>query len=125
MDNVNEDGSSPMKKLIQVAPDVAEFVMDRCIEESRHARNHKDFSVTFDFRYIDLDPKKKIGSQTCLEAVTMANYNREKLLSHDLTRRLISHKWGRLGRPVYYFTLLTYLLFVACVTSVVVIERDK
>eukprot|EP00112_Aurelia_sp_Birch-Aquarium-sp1_P021380 Seg575.4 transcript_id=Seg575.4/GoldUCD/mRNA.D3Y31 product="Transient receptor potential cation channel subfamily A member 1" protein_id=Seg575.4/GoldUCD/D3Y31 len=107
-----------------VAPDVAQLVMDKCIMESIHTPDHEDFSITYDFRYIDTDPAQRRKGLTCLEPVTMAAYNRERLLSHPLTKRLISLKWARLGRTIYYTTLALYLLFVACVTSVVVIERE-
>ena len=124
MENVANDGGTPMRKLIIVAPDVAQIVMDKCIEESIHPRDHEDFSITYDFRYIDTDPSQRRKGVTCLEPVTMAEYHREKLLSHPLTKRLISLKWARLGRTIYYTTLALYLLFVACVTSTVVIEGE-
>eukprot|EP00794_Sanderia_malayensis_P000577 gene577-1237_t len=124
LDNVDDDGCTPMSKLIKSAPDIAEVVMNKCIVESSHARDNKDFTISYDFKYIDQSPSKRKDHKYSLEPGTMALYNREKLLSHKLTRKLIEHKWAKLGRPIYYFTFLVYLFFVVCVTSMVVTERE-
>ena len=114
-----------MRKLIAVAPGVAEVVLDRSIYESKHTRGHKDYNITYDFRYIDGDPDNPLTDDKSFEPVTMAQYNREKLMSHPLTKKLMAYKWAHLGRGVYYTTLSLYLLFVACVTSVVVVQREE
>eukprot|EP00794_Sanderia_malayensis_P000575 gene575-1234_t len=124
LDNVDDDGCTPMSKLIKSAPDIAEVVMNKCIVESSHARDNKDFNISYDFKYIDQSPSKRRDHKYSMEPGTMALHHREKLLSHKLTRKLIEHKWAKLGRPIYYFTLLVYLFFVACVTSMVVTERE-
>lgn len=125
MDNVGSDGTNPMRKLIRAAPSVAEEVLNRCITKSKQTVDHIDYSITYDFRYIDRDPESDIHDDHGFEAVTMAKYNRESLLSHFVTKKLMGYKWARLGRVMYYTTLAVYLLFVACVTSVVVVERER
>eukprot|EP00794_Sanderia_malayensis_P000576 gene576-1235_t len=50
LDNVDDDGCTPMSKLIKSAPDIAEVVMNKCIVESSHARDNKDFTISYDFK---------------------------------------------------------------------------
>ena len=126
MDNIDEDRATPMRKLIKAAPKVAEVVLDKCITKSKHPTNHVDYSITYDFRYIDEDPERSTDQDgQSFEAITMAKYNRENLLSHPVTKKLMAYKWARLGRFIYYSTLAFYLIFVVCVTSVVVVERER
>ena len=125
MDNVDLDGITPMRKLIRSAPMVAEEVLDRCITKSKHPTNHDEYNITYDFRYIDQDPSDDKADSCSFEAATMAKYNRENLLGHPATKKLMAYKWARLGRVVYYSTLFLYLIFVACVTSVVVVQRER
>ena len=141
MDNVDKDGMTTMRKLIKAAPKVAEVVLDKCITKSKHPSSHAEYSITYDFRYIDQDidkDAKKDGSKDndkdstnsldesqYFEAVAMAKYNRESLLCHPLTKKLMAYKWSRLGRFIYYTTLAFYLVFLVCVTSVVVVDREE
>ena len=125
MDNVDFYGITPMRKLIKAAPKVAEVVLDKCIVKSKHPSNHLDYSITYDFRYIDQDPDSSFQESQSFEALSMAKYNRENLLSHPVTKKLMAYKWARLGRFIYYTTLVLYFVFVLCVTSVVVIERER
>ena len=126
MDNRDVEGRQPMEKLIEIAPEVAEIVLDKCIESSKHPVGHVDYSIRYDFNYLTLHPdtKRTRNHKWYFGPLVMAKFKREKLLSHPLTRRLIVFKWGSIGRYVYYLTLLIYCLFVALMTAFVVIEKD-
>ena len=54
----------------------------------------------------------------------MVKYNREGLLLHPLTQKLLDVKWASFGRFIYYFNLITYLVFLITYTIFVITERN-
>ena len=122
-----------MTQLIKKLPNVAEIVLDNCITISPLPPSHEDFSVTFNFRYLDpekddLDPEKDYLDPekdcVCFVPASMAKYRREKLLSHEATQAFLRYKWMVLGKFFTLFNTLVFIAFVALYSWFVVHERD-
>ena len=56
---------------------------------------------------------------------TMNKYNRQDLLKHPLTLKLIKSKWSKLGLLAYLLSVLFYMLFLAFITTMIVIDKQK
>ena len=112
-----------MEKLIAVAPDAAEVVLNNCIEFSGEKKS-PDYTIRYNFEYLDLNPGDQ-RNEVYFGPSTMIQFKRENLLSHPLTVKLVNEKWARLGRWMYLLSLLIYLLFVALLTSLVVIDKNR
>ena len=44
--------------------------------------------------------------------MTLVKYGRTELLSHPLALELLNYKWRTFGRPIYFFNLSVYLIFL-------------
>lgn len=126
MKHLDKRQPPPMKKLIQFAPDIAEIVLNQCYtKKDLGIEGRAEYSDVYNFRYLDIHPDDQPkDNEPYFGPSTMVRYNKDKLLSHPVTVKLINNKWARLGRWVYISSLSTYLLFVSLLTSLVVKEKD-
>ena len=115
-----------MKILIEHFPEAASLVMDHCIKRSSHIKSDPSYTEYYDFHLLDPGPDDESGlnGNPFFGPTTMVKYNREGLLLHPLTQKLLDAKWASFGRYIYYFNLLTYLVFLVTYTVFVVTERN-
>ena len=113
-----------MELLIQYFPEAAEIVMDRCIRPTTGVRgSDPNYSIMYDFRLLD-PPSSPSSNKAFFGPHTMVKYERENLLLHPLTTELLERKWVSLGRFVYAFDLVTYLMFFLLLTVFMVDARE-
>ena len=55
----------------------------------------------------------------------MAKNRQKRLLKHPLCLGLLRHKWKAFGRYVFYFTFVTYCLFLASITGYTLLQMDE
>ena len=126
LENRDPSQDPPMKVLIEHFPEAASLVMDQCIKRSSHIKTDPSYTEHYDFHFLDPGP----DSEDCLDGkrffgpTTMVKYNREGLLLHPLTQKLLDVKWASFGRFIYYFNLITYLVFLITYTIFVITERN-
>ena len=111
-----------MDQLIKVAPEVAEVVLDYCIQYSPHEKKHPDYTIECNFELLELPPDEQMADPYFAPS-TMVKYHRDKLFSHPLVLAFINHKWGGLGRWIYLLSFSMYVLFVTIVTIFIVTEK--
>jgi len=116
----------PMKILIEHFPEAASLAMDHCIKRSSHIQTDPSYTEYYDFHLLDPGPDDEANLQgnRFFGPTTMVKYNREGLLLHPLTQKLLDVKWASFGRYIYYFNLLTYLVFLVTYTVFVITERE-
>ncbi|XP_066924796.1 transient receptor potential cation channel subfamily A member 1-like [Clytia hemisphaerica] len=115
----------PMEKLIRLAPDIAEVVLNKCVrKEDMKTKGRTEYNTIYDFGYLDKLPDEKNLEAPYFGPSVMIKYRRSNLLQHPLTVRLINYKWARMGRWLYIGSLTSYILFVALLTSLLVVEKD-
>lgn len=122
--HVDNNGSHPMEKLIAVAPEVAEVILNRCMQPSQHSVTHPNYSITYDFEYIDLNPNDQVN-EIYFGPSCMLLHHRESLLSHPVTVALINDKFAQLGLRMFVGNLGVYLVFVGLLTSLVLVDKDR
>lgn len=110
-----------MERLIQQFPDAAEVVLDRCVQRSITKR-----TVAYDFHLLDPGPDDQSaqGSGRFSGLETMFDCNRQHLLMHPLSRKLLKIKWRTFGLTIYLANLFLYFLFVSTLTIFVMTERQ-
>ena len=113
-----------MEQLIKFVPEAAEVVLDHCIQYSQHGKKHPDYTIECDFELLDLPPDEQM-TEPYLATATMVKYQRDKLLSHPLVLAFLNHKWGLFGNLYYILILLMQIFFVAVITTLVVMEKNK
>ncbi|XP_065649524.1 transient receptor potential cation channel subfamily A member 1-like isoform X2 [Hydra vulgaris] len=124
LSNIDNEGKSPMEKLIVFAPDIAAIVLDKCIKPSDHDKSSKDYNIIYDFKYLDFPPEQHLRKQY-FGPSSMIAFNRENLLSHQLTIQLIKDKWSRLGRWIHLISLFIYIIFVSMLTRLLIVDKSS
>ncbi|XP_068761069.1 transient receptor potential cation channel subfamily A member 1-like [Montipora capricornis] len=125
LSNRKFEGVTPMRRLIEKYPQVANVVLDKCIENSPHLDKDPNYSITHDFSFIfpkvgedtDFNKKRYCGAKTMLDS------NREELLFHPLTRQLVRMKWKRIGLTVFFLGAVLYGLFLAVFSNYLYCSR--
>lgn len=128
MQHKDMQGHTPMRLLIEHAPESAELLMDRSIKRSEMtSTNDPQFTVTFDFNLLDPGPDDPafVHGRRFFGPSTMVKHEQKKLLLHPLTQALLNQKWSTFGRFIYYLNFLSYLIFVGLYSAFIVIERKK
>ena len=118
------NGQSAISLLIENFPEAAEVVLNQCVHHSDHLSiSDPDYTVTYNFQYIDPDPDVKMPSGRFSAIQTMIKHKHERLLLHPLTLKLKERKWDRLGRYVYTFDFATYLILMVLFTIAIVQQK--
>ena len=117
----------PMGKLIMYAPEIAEMVLDKCIEKNEIKGNSRkmEYTTTYDTQYLDLPYKDRDRNDPYFGPGLMVKYHRNNLLQHPVTVKLINAKWAKMGRMLYLSSLVSYLVFVSLLTAMVVSGKRK
>ena len=111
-----------MGTLIARFPAAAAVVMDHCIQRSSTPSRHPKVSITYDFRL--LDPGPKTNGERFFGLLKMVTHRQENLLMHALSRKLLETKWSVFGSYFYWFNFCMYVLFLAFLTSFILVQRS-
>ena len=134
MSSKDSHGQPFLKKLVERYPDLAEVVLDRSTKFSDHHPEHPDFSVTFDYQFLEEYPEtQSFLTDTCAVLTKsrnglyfspniLAEYGRESLMSHPIISSLFEIKWQRVCRYIYYLSFLLYLIFIVSLTVLIMLE---
>ncbi|RDD36842.1 Transient receptor potential cation channel subfamily A member 1 [Trichoplax sp. H2] len=115
MENREFDGYSPMKRLIEKLPTVAEDALNKSVKFTTRARDDWK-QVVFDFRYLEVDPfdtQFKEAEEKYLAVETMQQYQRKNLMMHPVVTAYRHFKWNACMKHLYYAGLLFRLIFLA------------
>ena len=96
--------------------------MDQCVHHSEHLNpTDPNYKVTYNFKYLDQGVQMPSGRFSAVQA--MIKHKRERLLLHPLTLKFNEVKWIKLGRSVFMFDFVTYLLLMILFTIFIVDQR--
>ena len=137
---------TPMRMLIRTYPELAEEVFDKCIE-TKSDRVEMDFEFLEDtfslnkmvrpsgrtvYYYDDLNednmkPYDETGTLNMINhpLMQMVDAKQKQLLKHPLVLALLRRKWKMLGRYIFYLQMILYVLFLASVTSYVMMHLNS
>ncbi|KAL9957506.1 hypothetical protein ACROYT_G039145 [Oculina patagonica] len=114
----------PMERLIETFPLVAKVVMDKCIQTSPHLSSDENYTVTYDFKYVNPDPSLRSDGRVFFAPKTMLDYGREELIFHPLTMELMRCEWQRIGVRFFYISALIYMFYLANLTLYMLCVQD-
>ena len=80
-----------------------------------------EYKVTYNFKYLDQGVEMPSGRFSAVQA--MIKHRRERLLLHPLTLKFNEFKWVKLGRSVFMFDFVTYLILMILFTIFIVDQR--
>ena len=120
------NGKTAISLLVENFPEAAEVVLNQCVRCSDHLNPaDPDYAVTYDFKHLDPGPDADMSSGRFSTVQVMIKHKRERLLLHPLTLKFNERKWQSLGRYVFLFDLVTYLLLMALFTEFIVRQRRR
>lgn len=102
--------------------------MDRCVHRSLNfKRKSTKVATSYNFRYLDPGPDDVSGpeGERYLGLIDMVQFKRQELLTHPLARKLLSLKWKKFGRLIYFANIFIYSSFLASLTSFIMTERKN
>ena len=111
-----------MSKILHAHPNVAISLLDRSITCSEHSHRDPEFQISYDFHILDQGPRAGQPRFTTLRS--LVEDRQEKILSHLLVRKMLSHKWNKFGRNIYLVGLLTFMAFHISLSWVTMTERQ-
>jgi len=113
-------GVSQIQTLVEKMPDVAERVLDQCVEQDGDPGS-KDFKVTYNLRLIQGKQSTTSSLEHSLDALkTMAERRRENCLTHPVCYVLMNIKWKKFGWITFIVNLSLYLAFLLPFTALAV-----
>ncbi|GFO23567.1 transient receptor potential cation channel subfamily a member 1 [Plakobranchus ocellatus] len=99
--------------MIELTPEAVKIVLDKCVKSSDHPKMHEDFTIEFNYKYIDPGPQGPICRHGPYNAMlAMLKWDREELLAHPLCQSNLSYKWRGFGRVIQLSSLLTQFGFM-------------
>ena len=128
------NGARFMSRLVEKYPKLVELILDRSTVFSDHHPEHPDLSVTFDYQFIEEEPKSegfcadsasvfmKHRNMLYFSPQLICQYGRERLMSHPITSSICEVKWQRICRYFYYFSLFFYVVYITSLTTLVIME---
>nr|XP_022316497.1 transient receptor potential cation channel subfamily A member 1-like [Crassostrea virginica] len=116
IENRDPDGKTAVDEMIQNCPEAVTVIMDNCIESTGDFPDSIDYTQKLDFRFIDPGPDDVMCKrQRYFAFETMVRCNREDLLTHPLVQQCLLLKWRTFGRPVYFFDVTLFLLYLTII----------
>ena len=119
-----KNGQTSISLLVENFPEAAEVAMTQCVHYSPHLNTtDPEYSITYDFKYLDSGPEVKHCSERFSTVKTMIQHQRERLLLHPLTLKFNERKWSRLGKFGFFGDFVTYFILLISLTILVVLLR--
>ena len=118
------NGKTALSLLVENFPEAAEVVLNQYVRSSDHLDPaDPDYAVTYDFKHLDPGPDADMSSGRFSTVQMMIKHKREQLLLHPLMLKFNERKWQSLGRFVFLFDFVTYLLLIVLFTFFIVQKR--
>ncbi|XP_048451862.1 transient receptor potential cation channel subfamily A member 1 [Rhincodon typus] len=121
----------PVLELIEHLPDAFKVLLDRCMTESSEDRKSINFSIEYDFRYLQCPltlkklAKKEENVQyaplTALNA--MIRFNRAELLNHPVCTQFLKMKWQAYGLRAHIINMALFSLLLIPLTFLIIVSR--
>ncbi|XP_078397355.1 transient receptor potential cation channel subfamily A member 1b [Cetorhinus maximus] len=121
----------PVLELIEHLPEAFRGLLDRCMTESSEDRKSKNFSIEYDFRYLQCPLKYKKQRKeekniqyTPLTALNaMIHFNRGELLNHPVCTQFLKMKWQAYGLRAHITNMALYSVLLLSLTFLIIVSR--
>ena len=119
-----KNGQTSISLLVENFPEAAEVTLTQCVHFSPHlSATDPEYTVTYDFKYLDPGPEVKESSKRFSTIKTMIKHQRERLLLHPLTLKFNERKWSTLGKFGFFGDFVTYFILLIFLSIFVVEKR--
>ena len=119
-----KNGQTSISLLVENFPEAAEVTLTQCVHYSPHlSATDPEYTVTYDFKYLDPGPEVKESSKRFSTIKTMIKHQRERLLLHPLTLKFNERKWSTLGKFGFFGDFVTYFILLIFLSLQVVLLR--
>ncbi|XP_059163960.1 transient receptor potential cation channel subfamily A member 1-like [Physella acuta] len=111
----DKKGYNCMDRMIEFTPEAVKIVLDKCVKYSDNCPTDEQYSVEFNYRYIDPGPNDPMSKSRTYNAIaTMLCHEREDLLGHPLCQSNLSYKWRQYGCVIFGadFTIQMAMVFM-------------
>lgn len=109
--------------LIRYLPSCCLMVFDRCVTPSSNNKNASDYSVTYNFRHLQLGDEYasfaktyKLKNSPLYPITLMLEHNRDECLRHELVHVYLQQKWASYGHMMNILDVSIYCLFLGSLT---------
>ena len=117
-------GQTSISLLVENFPEAAEVALNQCVHHTPHLKTtDPEYTVTYDFKYLDPGPEVKRSSKRFSTVKTMIKHQRERLLLHPLTLKFNERKWSTLGKFGFFGDFFTYLILLVLLSIFIVEQR--
>ena len=117
-------GQTSISLLVENFPEAAEVALNQCVHHSPHLKiTDPEYTVTYDFKYLDPGPEVKKSSKRFSTVKTMIKHQRERLLLHPLTLKFNERKWSTLGKFGFFGDFFTYFILLVLLSIFIVKQR--
>ena len=111
--------------LVENFPEAAEVALTQCVHHSPHLKTtDPEYTVTYDFKYLDPGPEVKESSKRFSTVKTMIKHKRERLLLHPLTLKFNERKWSTFGKFGFLGDFVTYFILLIFLSMFIVQDRE-
>ncbi|XP_038664399.1 transient receptor potential cation channel subfamily A member 1b [Scyliorhinus canicula] len=121
----------PVMELIEHLPEAFKGLLDRCMTESSEDRKSFDFSIEYNFQFLQCPLKlKEILNQegyaqykplAALNA--MMHFNRAELLNHPVCTQFLKMKWQAYGLRAHIINMALFSFLLLPLTFLIVVSR--
>ena len=120
------NGQTSISFLVENFPEAAEVALTQCVHYSPHLNTtDPEYTVTYDFKYLDAGPDVKDFSKRFSTVKTMIKHQRERLLLHPLTLKFNERKWSTMGKFGFFGDFVTYFILLIFLSIIVVVQLSE
>ncbi|XP_032875200.1 transient receptor potential cation channel subfamily A member 1 [Amblyraja radiata] len=121
----------PLLEMIEHLPESFAGLLDICMTESSEDKKSTDFSIEYNFKYLQCPLKyKKLVNEdkqivyTPLAALNaMIHFNQVELLNHPVCKEFLKMKWRAYGLRAHVFNMALFSLLLLPITYIVITSR--
>uniref|UniRef100_UPI00398F7D25 transient receptor potential cation channel subfamily A member 1b n=1 Tax=Pristiophorus japonicus TaxID=55135 RepID=UPI00398F7D25 len=121
----------PVMEMIEHLPEAFKGLLDRCMTESSEERTSKNFSIEYNFTYLQcpLKLRKRVKRDrqivyaplTALNA--MIHFNQVELLNHPVSKQFLKMKWQAYGLRAHVFNMALFSVLLLPLTFLIIVSR--
>ncbi|RXM29103.1 Transient receptor potential cation channel subfamily A member 1 [Acipenser ruthenus] len=124
---------APVLEMIEFLPESFKLLLDRSLKESEDDVNSQDYSIEYNFRYLQcpltytkLSKEDTVFKYQPLASLNaMVKFNRVELLTHPVSKKYLEMKWLAYGLKAHVLNLAIYSLGLVPLTILIVNLRPE
>ncbi|XP_051878576.1 transient receptor potential cation channel subfamily A member 1-like [Pristis pectinata] len=121
----------PILEMIEHLPEAFAGLLDICMTESSEDKKSMDFSIKYNFKYLQCPLKhrklKKEDKQVVYPPLAtlnaMIHFNQVELLNHPVCEEFLKMKWRAYGLIAHVFNMALFSLLLLPITYIIIVSR--